>query len=38
MIAGKLYKAEEEEEGLSAWLPTAEQASYMFEMKTACAL
>lgn len=38
MFAGKLWQAEEEEEGPSAWLPIAEQASYMFEMKTACAL
>lgn len=38
MFAGKHYKAEEEEEGPSAWFPTAEQASYMFKMKTAYAL
>lgn len=38
VFAGRLYKAEEEEEGPLACLPTAERARYTFEKKTACAL
>lgn len=37
-VCREALKAEEEEEGPSAWLSTAEQAGYMFEIKTACAL